>query len=388
MKQFVVNLELTSRCNRKCIVCPQGDPDFVMTRRDMPLEDLGRFLCRASEAAEEGWFVRETINAGYGEPFLHRRFDDAMALYDRFKTAETRKWGRRPDISLVTNGSAITKDNLAAACRCVDILKFSFPTSHPARYGRIMLRCPESGARLLDRAVESLRLCMGAYRDGRLPEFRVHISPPVKESHEDFPETVEFLTQLAAEMDLDNLRLVTFPATSNRGGTVRDEGFLNDFYRDYRRRYAGAVVNGVRLVMLSELRVFYPKTKDVIAVLRDRFPCIWKAGSLSIDSQGNYRFCINDAASRVTLGNLREDGLVTAYRRVREGAPHANCPTCNQNPAHMGDDLVQRLYSVAARARMRLGGPGEATAGPAEGDTESRAGIAGAGRQQEPRCAS
>lgn len=351
-REIVVNLELTSRCNRRCIVCPQGDPDFAMVRKDMTIEDLETFLQRIEEGAEAGLFVREIINAGYGESFIAKTFDAAFGRLAEFKAAFEGKWGRRPDVSVVTNGSAITAEKLAIATRAVDILKFSFPTSHPAHYGQIMLRSADEGPRLLNTAVGGLRRAMEACRDGVLPELRVHISPPVRQAREAFPETVQFLTNLAASVGLDHLRLVTFPSTSNRGGTVKEEDFLNDFYGKYRRRLHGQVVNGVRIAMLSELKVFFPRIRDVIAVLRDPFPCIWKAGSLAIDSSGNYRLCINDAASEVTVGSIHTTGLSEAYRRVRAARPRPHCAACNQNPAHMGGTAVQALYAWAAQGRM------------------------------------
>lgn len=352
MRETVINLELTSVCNRRCATCPQGNPNHGIEHADMDLDTLSVFLDRVDRSMEHGLFIREIINSGYGETFLHRRLPKAFEAYAEHRRRFVDRWGRRPDISIVTNGSAITERKLEAVLPALDILKFSFPTSDPGHYNRIMMRSDSDSRRWLDRALQSMELAMTAYRDRRLKELRIHISPPCQTTFEDIDETLDFLTKKAADLGLDNLRLVTFPSTSNRAGGVRKDGFVNTFYRDQQKRYDGRVLNGVKLAMLSELHVFYPTLLDVAKVLRHRFPCIWKGGSISIDHRGRYRFCINDATSSFVLGTLEEYGLEKIYDTLAKAGPSPNCPRCNQNPAHMGDDPLQRLYSAAAKVRM------------------------------------
>ncbi|MFZ4764593.1 MAG: hypothetical protein ACOYMN_06525 [Roseimicrobium sp.] len=361
MRELVINLETTSRCNRKCVVCPQAFEDSGLVKKDMSLELLDLLLNRVREAQGEGLVVREIINAGYGETVIHQHFAEVCERYAKFK-AEQRAQGRtKPVISVVSNASQWDEANLALVCRAADILKLSFPTCDPEHYGEIMVGNRAVGAKLLEVARASLANCMAAYRDGRIPELRIHISPPTRHTHEHFPETIDFLTKLAAEVKLDNLRLVTFASTSNRAGSVKetdepDEAFLNNFFRDHRRRFEGRLFNGVRVVMLSELHVFFPRITEVISVLKHPFPCIWKAGSMSIDSSGNYRLCINDAASEAPLGNMRADSIATIVNRMERALPDSICTGCNQHPARLGDDFLQRLYRTAARVRMKIAG--------------------------------
>ncbi len=353
LKQTVINLELTGRCNRRCIVCPQADPESEIPRVDMSLEDHQLFLDRVDEAMRHGLFVREIINAGYGETFIHAQLDAVFALYADFLAQFARTYGRRPDVSIVTNGSAISEERLAAVCQATDILKFSFPTSDPGEYGRIMLGRPERGAALMRVAEESLQRAMMAWALGRIRELRVHISPPVAHAHENFHVTLEYLAKLARDSGLTALRVVTFPSTSNRAGSVAEEGFLNDFYRGHKKLYDGREISGVRVTMLSEFNVFYPKMRHALAVLQQPFPCLWKAGSLSIDATGMYRHCINDAETRYPVGDLPRHGIHDMWAGLRRGGPWPDCANCNQNPSAMGDDWIQRLYSFAARQRMR-----------------------------------
>jgi hypothetical protein len=187
-----------------------------------------------------------------------------------------------------------------------------------------------------------------------LKELRIHISPPVKKSFEDFPKTISFLTKLASSIDLNNIKIVTFPTTSNRAGSVKEKDFLNNFYGEHLKKYNGKKINGVKVKMLSEMNVFYLNYIDIIKVLSHKFPCLWKAGSLPIDSSGNYRFCINDASSKVKLGNIKKDGIEDIIKKLRKVKESVNCPNCNQNPVNMGYDPLQKTYGFLAKIRMKL----------------------------------
>lgn len=363
MREFVINLETTSRCNRKCIVCPQAFEDSGLVRKDMSLDLLDVLLQRVLEAQEKGFVIREIINAGYGETFIHNQFTDVCERYARFKEALRSKGLSKPKISIVSNASQMDDARLALALKAADILKISFPTCDPEHYGEIMLGSREQGPRLLEVAKTGLANCMTLCRDGKIPELRIHISPPVRHTHEHFPETLEFLTRMAASLGLHDLNIVAFSSTSNRAGTIteaveEDDAFLENFYRDHRRKYHRRKINGVRVNMLQEFRVFFPRWTDLLSVLTHRFPCIWKAGSIAIDSSGNYRLCINDAASEVRLGNLQTDTLASVIERIAQTSPGAICAGCNQHPGHMGDDILRKLYGLAASVRMRLAGTG------------------------------
>ncbi len=350
MKQAIINLELTSACNRKCIVCPQGNKNSKIIKNDISIGDFDAFLKRVKESSEDGLHIREIINSGYGESLLHKKLDTILKKYSLLKKSSS---GKIPKISIVTNGSIFPK-NPELFVRAVDILKFSFPTSNPENYGYIMTRSRKSGNKLLRTAKENLLKYMNLYKDGKLKELRIHISPPYILSYKDFPETINFLTKLASSINLDNIKIVIFPSTSNRAGTIEKQGFINTFYRKHKKRFDNKVVNGVKITMFSELNVFYPKTKDVLLVLLQKFPCIWKSGSMSIDSKGNYRFCINDAESRFIIGNIHKNSISSIYNKIKKSGKSPNCADCNENPVNMGSTPLQRLYSFAARVRMKF----------------------------------
>jgi len=352
MKDIIINLELTSRCNRKCIVCPQGNPDTGIVRKDMSLDGFKRVLGRIEEAADQGLFVREIINSGYGESVLHREFSAIMDMYKEFGRTYRERYSRDIAVSVVTNGSMLTRNNLEKISGAADILKFSFPSPDPSHYGILMYRDASRGPELLDRAAAGLKRAMEFSRTGKLKELRVHISPPHALSFADFDSTVDYLTQTACTAGLKHIKIVTFPSTSNRGGSIHNRDFINSFYSSHKKKYKNRKKNGVLIEMISELSVFYPRYIDVLSVLKHRFPCLWKGGSISIDSSGRYRVCINDFETHTEMGTVEKHRISEVRIRLERIGETPNCRKCNENPKHMNANFIQKLYNVLSRAAI------------------------------------
>jgi MoaA/NifB/PqqE/SkfB family radical SAM enzyme len=84
-------IEVTSRCNLKCVMCPVTVFAERWPQRDMPWETFGR-------VAEAFWRVKWVYLQGWGEPLLHRRIFDMIA---RAKSAGCR-------VGFTTNGTRLT----------------------------------------------------------------------------------------------------------------------------------------------------------------------------------------------------------------------------------------------------------------------------------------
>lgn len=361
MRELVINLETTSRCNRKCTVCPQAVNESGLVKKDMSVELVDLLLKRVVEARRQGIVIREISNAGYGETYVHSQFAEVCERFARFKADRDAEGQGKPLISIVSNASLLDDANLALTAKAVDILKISFPTCDPAHYGDIMAGSAAQGPKLLEIAKSGLARSMALHRDGAIAEMRIHISPPTLHTHEHLPETLDYLTRMAAEAGLQRLNIVAFSTASNRAGTVNaaasnSETYIARLYRSHRRRFHRRELNGVVVDMLPQFRMFFPRWLDVISMLSHRFPCIWKAGSMAIDSSGNYRLCINDAASKVRMGNLQTDSIASVVEGIRTTGPGHICEDCNQHPKRMGGDLIRWIYRIVAAVRMRLAG--------------------------------
>ena len=361
MRELVINLETTSRCNRRCTVCPQSVDESGLVKKDMSVELVELLLQRVREAQAEGIIIREISSAGYGETFVHSQFADVCAKLAEFRAQRGTVPGLKPQISIVSNASLLDQENLLLVGKAVDVLKLSFPTCDPAHYGDIMAGSREQGARLLEIARDGLKRAMTFFRDGLLRDLRIHIAPPTLHTHEHLPQTLDYLTSLASDVNLDRLNIVAFSTASNRAGTVdgaasNSESYVARLYREHRRRFHRRRVNGVMVDMLPQVKMFFPRWLDIVSVLGHRFPCIWKAGSMAIDSSGNFRLCINDVASTAGLGNLRTDSIATMMRKLRGAGSSEICTECNQHPKRLGGDLLRWLYRIAAAVRMRIAG--------------------------------
>ena len=87
--RFKVGLELTSKCNLRCGMCP-----LPVLRR--PYEDMDWPLALRAERELHGLGLRLKWLHEMGEPLLYSRIDDAIRLF--------------PEASLSTNGLLLTEE--------------------------------------------------------------------------------------------------------------------------------------------------------------------------------------------------------------------------------------------------------------------------------------
>src|SRR5947199_10419101 len=88
-RRFKVGLELTSKCNLRCGMCP-----LPVLRR--PYEDMEWWLVERAERELHGAGLRLKWLHEMGEPLLYARIDDAIRLF--------------PEASLSTNGLVLTPE--------------------------------------------------------------------------------------------------------------------------------------------------------------------------------------------------------------------------------------------------------------------------------------
>lgn len=89
LKKIKVGLELTSKCNLRCGMCP-----LPVLRR--PYEDMDWYLVEKAEREIHGMGLRLKWLHEMGEPLLYPRIDDAIRLF--------------PEASLSTNGLLLTEE--------------------------------------------------------------------------------------------------------------------------------------------------------------------------------------------------------------------------------------------------------------------------------------
>lgn len=341
-------------CNYSCTLCAVNKPQYCGPREMQDEATTRALVRRVQEAGREGIFVRYLSNAGDGEPTLHPDFAARLDLFGDM----VRTWSAPvppPEIAVVSNGARLhLPEVLRGLCQNAVTLIISLPTVHPAHYGEIVMGRPEAGPRLLRRVLDNVAQVMRLRAEGRIAKLAFHLSPPERDLvRQGFADTVDTLSRMAAEAGLDRLELVLFPATSNRGGLVRERGEAVDTYRDLRRAVGGKRVNGVRVALQLSHQRFYRSAWELLDVLRaSAFPCLWN-GSFFIAADGS-SICCNDQAARCPQGSVHRQTLRELVEAKEDMSPARVCRGCDQDPTRMGGSLAPALFALAARARRAV----------------------------------
>jgi len=353
MKKVILNIEITSNCNNRCVICPHGNLPCPISHKDMDFDTLDKLLNRIHEVAKNNIFIKEIIFSGYGEFFLYKNFEKLCKKISKFKYDFSVVNNYKPIISIVTNGSKITYHKLNSIQPFIDILKFSFPTCNQINYSKIMKQDISKYKNLARKIKHNLSICMDAQKNKIIPELRIHISPPVKEAFENFSITMDFLTKMAFSYGLKKIDVCVFTTSSNRIGLVKNT-FKNFNINDIKNKYNNIKKHNVRINIIDEFNVFYPSFIDVFKMFLNKFPCVWKWASLSIDKTGNYRFCINDATSKMEIGNIFDRSIKEIIDEQKKSGPCLICSRCNQHPLNIDGSIIYDIYKCLCRIRLSI----------------------------------
>jgi len=188
-RQFeAFQIEVTSRCNLKCVMCPVTVLAAHWPARDMAWETFER---AAAAFARAKWIHLQ----GWGEPLLHRRLFDMIA---RAKQAGCR-------VGFTTNGTRLTRATGARLLDAgLDLLAVSIAGASAATHEAI--RAGSDFARLL----ENLR---GFLRQRRAAKPKVEIFYLMTRTNlAELPRAVELAAELGAdELVATNLDYVMTP---------------------------------------------------------------------------------------------------------------------------------------------------------------------------------
>ena len=82
MRDLIFNIELTSKCNYKCLTCPHGTLHDAFKLQDMTKYTFDILIKRIKHAASQ-YRIKEIINSGYGETFLCK---DLQYFFNQYKS--------------------------------------------------------------------------------------------------------------------------------------------------------------------------------------------------------------------------------------------------------------------------------------------------------------
>jgi MoaA/NifB/PqqE/SkfB family radical SAM enzyme len=288
-----------------------------------------KLIERIQEAAGDGINIRYLDNSGSGECTLHPDFGERMNLFGDM----LRKWNAKiapPKVSIVTNGYNLLKKNILEKLSDNQIeLRISFPTAISEHYGTIMRQDAREGKTLLANVVPAIGKAMEMAAQKKIPRLDFHISPPYYHMYEDFPQTIEFLTSLAAQNRLSEINLEMFPALTNRGGKVEITQNRVETYPTFFKTYNRKFLNGVKINMYLSTKRYFLTFYDYLDILYSfRYPCLYFA-NIFLSPFGD-SCCCNDQAVKEKFGNITENSI-KEIMKIKANALPKICEKCSHS---------------------------------------------------------
>lgn len=312
--RVTVNLELTGKCNARCIMCPR---EAIVRPVVMNIDTL-----RAVVARLDAKDVFRLVIAGFGEPTTHPRFD---ACLDILRAAPVR-------IDMVTNGQLLDEARLARLDGLVHTLIISYSSIEPDIYSQVHVN--------LDHARVTRNIVMAQQR---LRRTRLAISlTPLSVCLPSLPRTIDWLRSRGVT------GLTMSPTLYDRAGSMSAPGV------------SGASVDLRRIIRAYGLRSqeldFMPSLRDIYAQWRaNRHRCIPRNTDLAIAADGSYQYCFNDIRHSHAIGHVAAMSIRDALSaREREGADRTLCDNCGVRRRY-GPMEVGRVVLGYMRAKMRFG---------------------------------
>lgn len=325
-----VQVELTARCNHHCVFCPHDQRSF---QGDMEPAIFARILDGL------GWARAGGIDlAGYGEPMLHPRFWELLALAGR----------RAIPVHLYTNG---TQWQPGTAQRLLDSgiqgIIFGIDAATPETYRKV--RGADGLEAVTANITELLRL-----KQGKMAPI---VAVQIVKSKLNNGDLEAFWDQWCATEKFERMRLTDYDFTAESGrlrlqsieierentSEAERKQKLGRSYRDYYARYWSAFYRHAELplehVVIQRCNDFAGQLEDrrvVDFTPLKRCPCRQVAYGLMVLADGTVVPCQQDFNGKLAVGNLRETDLVTLWnsapmqrlqRDQREGRYETN-PLC------------------------------------------------------------
>jgi len=307
MSQYkvAVNLELTSKCNARCVMCPR---EAVKNPRAMQLDMLQQAIDRLSPTD-----VFRTVIAGYGEPTTHPKFEECMQIIAQSSVR----------MDLVSNGQLLDQDRLKMMDGVLNTLIISFSSTTPQVYEAVHVNLDQQ------QVMENIILARQMLKSTKLA---ISLTP-LANCIETLPQTIDWLRKQGVE------NLSMSPSLYDRAGSVdeinKQEADLRKIIKQY----------GLRSQELD----FVPSVRDIYAQWRsNRFKCIPRNTDLVIAADGSYQYCFNDMGHSHPLGNVSEMS-VREVLEIRENTVEDPdlCRNCSIRNRYRPVELVRAAYGYA-----------------------------------------
>ncbi len=103
MKPERLSVEITTRCNLKCEICPKQSPNYHQLEMDMSLETFKKLIPLMPS-------LKSIVLSGIGEPLVHPYLEDLISLCKKYMEPHT-------SIGFQTNGVLLTEEKMSELIR-------------------------------------------------------------------------------------------------------------------------------------------------------------------------------------------------------------------------------------------------------------------------------
>lgn len=303
--RVAVNVELTSKCNALCPMCPR---DLIEHPQMMPEATWRQVRDRLNPQD-----VFRVVVAGYGEPTTHTRFfdyvDDMRAHPVRF--------------DMVSNAQLLDAEKIRHLDGAIDLLIVSFSSIDPDVYKRVHAN--------LDQA-QVMANIQAAQKLFKHTQLGISLTP--------MPECLPSLPVTIAWLKAQGITALTMsPTLYNRGGSLQAHELASARLRRMIDQY------GLR----SQEFDFIPSTREVFQQWRSNsFKCIPRNVDVFISATGDYLYCYNDVGHKHSIGHVDDLGIREVLALRERMAPlGALCDDCNMRKRYGARELVSTGISFA-----------------------------------------
>ena len=299
--RVTINLELTGKCNARCVMCPR---EAMVRPKIMSLDTLHWVVARLNPRD-----VSRVVVAGFGEPTTHPEFEACLEI---LRAAPV-------PIDIVTNGQLLDGARLELIDRFVRLLIVSYSSIDREIYSQVHVN--------LDHARVTSNIVM-AQRRLRRTQLAISLSP-LAVCMPSLPRTIDWLKREEVTA------LTMSPTVYDRAGAMKSSPAAAP--SDLRR-----VIRTYGL--LSQELAFIPSLRDIYAQWRaNRHRCIPRNTDLAIAADGTYQYCFDDIRHSHPLGHASDMTIREALSlRERKGADPRLCENC----------AVRGRYGPAETARV------------------------------------
>lgn len=311
--RIAVNMEWTSKCNARCVMCPREV--IHQYAQTMKLPVFEQTLRRITP----GNTYRVAV-AGYGEPTTHPLF---LQFVDRLKAHPVR-------FDIVSNGQMLDEERFRALDGIIHTLIISFSSIDPDVYRQVQAGLNH------EQVKANIVMAQKMFKKTRLA---ISLTPMLS-CLATLPTTIKWLRGNGVE------RLTMSPTFYDRAGNLDVAG---PEYTELRRIIKAYGLHSQELDFVGSIRDFAGQW------LANRYKCIPRNADMPIAADGCYQYCFNDVGHGHPLGHVADMSIREALELREKSQPDARiCDACSMRQRYRVTELLQvaRAYLFEREKNM------------------------------------